>query len=309
LQVFGESLGLQAAEQARRMEDEGFDGLVAVDHFFSARAPSPPRWRVEPLVALGAAAASTSRITLAAMVMNVNFHHPAVIAHGIASVDQLSRGRAELGLGSGWYRPEHVAFGIPWGPGPERTERLLEAARVCRTMLENRGVVSHHGAHFQVDNDVPWDWDTDARPVPVVIGGSREDLLVRAAEVANRIDLLHGKGQWHAAEAIDVILRKVRDQAAPRSSQVRISATITAVVVGASDAAAARARIAPALGGTPDLLHRDLLYVVGSDSDLFDRIETLHALGIDRIHVIPSGPDQRRTLDAVREMLAQIQCL
>lgn len=278
MQVFGESLGLEAAEQARRIEEQGYDGLVAVDHFFSARAASPPRWRVQPLVALGAAAAATSRITLAAMVMNVNFHHPAVIAHAIASLDQLSKGRAELGLGSGWYRPEHIAFGLPWGSPAARTERLLEAARVCRAMLENKGAVSHHGAHFQVDNHVAWEWDTSTRPVPVVIGGSRKELLVRAAEVANRVDLLEAKDQSRSAETTEALLRSIRDHAAAANNPLRVSATITATAGGGS-------------------------------ARLFDRIKTLHELGVDRIHVIPGGPEPRRTLAAVGEMLPDIHRL
>jgi alkanesulfonate monooxygenase SsuD/methylene tetrahydromethanopterin reductase-like flavin-dependent oxidoreductase (luciferase family) len=318
VQVFGESLGLDAAHQALRVEREGFDGLVAVDHFYSGRGSSPPRWRVEPVVALGVAAAVTSRITLAAMVMNVNFHHPAVIAHAMASLQEVSGGRAELGLGAGWYAPEHLSFGLPWGDAATRTERLLESAVVCRAMLEHRGVVTHRGAHFNVDNEVPWEWGGAGRTVPVAIGAARESLLYRAAEVVNRVDLLHvsidgapvvDEAHGRSADRVERLVQEVRSRAAAAGNSVKVSATLTSIVVSAADAASVRERLAPSLHSSPNLLERDLLYVIGSQDDLLRRIGALAALGVDRIHVIPGQADSGQTLDAVREMLADIQGL
>lgn len=316
MQVFGESLGLEAARQAREAEAQGFDGVVAVDHFYSARSPAPPRWRIEPLVALGAAASATTRITLAAMVMNVNFHHPAVIAHAMASLDQLSGGRAELGLGAGWYAPEHVAFGLPWGSGGQRTARLLESAAICRAMLEHRGVVAHRGQFFQVESAVAWEWDPKGRSVPVAIGGASEGLLCRAAEVANRVDLLHSSVDGmpvvdpdHArpAERVASLVEAVHSRAAAAGNSVNVSATLTAVVVPQGGAASARGRLAGALRSTSALLERDLLYAVGTQHELLTKIRALAALGVDRVHVIPGQPEPQRTLAAVREMLKDIQ--
>lgn len=318
MEVFGESLGVGAARQARRIEEEGFDGLVAVDHFFSGRPLAAPAWRVEPMVALGAAAAATTRITLAAMVMNANFHHPAVIAHAMASLQEVSGGRAELGLGSGWYAPEHVSFGLPWGDSAARTDRLLESAAVCRAMLEHRGLVSHRGAHFQVENSVAWAWDGGGRTVPVTIGGAHEALLCRAAEIVNRIDLLHANAggapivdevHSRSAAAVERLVRAVRSSAAEAGNSVKVSATLTGVVVEAHGGDAARASAAASLRSTPRLLEQDLLYVIGTQRELLGKIEALAALGIDRIHVIPGPREPARTLAAVREMLADLQRL
>ncbi len=317
MEVFGEALGVDAARQARDAEADGFDGLVAVDHFFSGRPGAPPTWKVEPLVALGAAAAVTSRIRLAAMVLNVNFHHPAVIAHGMASLNELSGGRAEVGLGCGWYEPEHAAFGLPWDEHPRRVDRLIEAAMVCRGMLENRGVISHHGSHFDVDNDVAWDWP-DRTPVPVIIGGSGATLLRRAAEVANRIDLLHSSIRGRAAvdaahscseERLERLLGSVRASASAAGNSIRFSASVTAAIVDPGDARAVRERLAPELNSTPPLLESDLLYVVGSEQDLLDRLSSLAQLGVDRVHVIPAGPQPSRAAASVKRMLEDIQRL
>jgi alkanesulfonate monooxygenase SsuD/methylene tetrahydromethanopterin reductase-like flavin-dependent oxidoreductase (luciferase family) len=318
VQVFGESLGGDAAQQARIAEQQGFDGLVAVDHFFSGRAPASPRWRVEPLVALGVAAAATSRITLAAMVMNVNFHHPAVIAHAMATLQELSGGRAELGLGAGWYAPEHLAFGLPWGNGPTRTERLIESAVVCRAMLEHRGVLTHRGVNFQIDNGVPWELGGSAQCVPVAIGAARESLLYRAAEVVNRVDLLHvgsdgtpvvDETNGRSSERLRHLLDRMHSHAEAAGNSIKVSATLTAVVVPAVDSVSTREQLATSLATAPRLLERDLLYVVGSQEELLRKIEALAALGVDRVHVIPGQPNPRQTLEAVREMLAEIQRL
>lgn len=315
MEVFGESLGLEAARQARDAEALGFDGIVAVDHFFSARPDAVAKWRIEPLIALGAAAATTTRIKLAAMVMNVNFRHPAVIAHAIASLNELSGGRAELGLGCGWYAPEHTAFGLPWDDARARADRLIEAARVCRAMLEHRGAVSHHGANFDVENAVEWPWRPH-QPVPVVIGGSSPSLLSRAAEVANRIDLLHASvagrpvvddAHSRSEERVERLLETTRTSAMAAGNRIAVSASITAAVVAQDEARATRDRMAPELRSTPALLDGDLLYVVGSGDDLLNKIRSLGRLGVDRVHVIPAGPEPSRATAAVREMLRDIQ--
>lgn len=315
MQVFGESLGFQPGPQAREAEAQGYDGLVAVDHFYSARAPAQPSWRIEPLVALGAAAATTSRIRLAAMVINANFHHPSVIAHAMWSLDRLSGGRAELGLGGGWYAPEHTAFGLPWGAASERVARLLECATVCRAMFEGRGVVSHRGDHFQVESSVPW-LDGADHVVPVVIGGSRRALLCRGAEVANRIDLLHAsvdgipaidEGSGASEANLVALLHAVRDHASAAGNPIKVSATLTAVVARPGAGKASRVEFASQYGTTVALLEKDLLYVVGEQEDLLAKVSALAALGVDRVHFIPGPLDQARTAEALREMLPAIQ--
>ncbi len=252
------------------------------------------------------------------MVMNVNFHHPAVIAHAMATLQELSGGRAELGLGGGWYAPEHVAFGLPWGDGATRTERLLESAVVCRAMLEHRGVVTHRGTYFPIENEVPWEWGGAAQCVPVAIGAARESLLYRAAEVVNRVDLLHvrvdgtpvvDETHGRSSERVQNLLDRMHSRAGSAGNSIKVSATLTAVVVPAIDAVSARKQLAASLASAPRWLERDLLYVIGSQDELLRKIEALAALGVDRVHVIPGQPNSHQTLAAVREMLADIQRL
>jgi alkanesulfonate monooxygenase SsuD/methylene tetrahydromethanopterin reductase-like flavin-dependent oxidoreductase (luciferase family) len=87
------------------------------------------------LSALGAAAAVTARLHVGSMVLDNDFRHPAMVAHEAASLHHVSGGRFELGLGAGWYQPEHAAAGIPFDPPGQRIDRLEEALAVIRRLL------------------------------------------------------------------------------------------------------------------------------------------------------------------------------
>ena len=120
---------------------------------------------------------------------------------------------------------------------------------------------------------------------------------------------MQGAYQFSVCVSDQQLIDAVRSHANAAGNSIKVSATLTAVVVPESEAAAARERLAPSLQSSPALLERDLLYVIGSQSELLRRLEALAALGVDRVHVIPGQPNPRQTLDAVREMLADIQRL
>src|SRR6476646_10498209 len=108
---------------AKATEDLGFDAFFRSDHYLAIGGDggvgSTDAW-----VTLGALARETSRIRLGTMVSPVTFRLPGVLAITVAQVDQMSGGRVELGLGTGWYDAEHTAYGIPFPPLRERFARL-----------------------------------------------------------------------------------------------------------------------------------------------------------------------------------------
>src|SRR5215204_3254619 len=104
-------------ELARKVEDLGFSSLVMQDHFGAQMAPLP---------ALVAAGAVTSRIRLGTLVLDNDFRHPAAMAKEAATVDVLSGGRLELGLGAGWMLPDYAKTGIEYASASERFGRLRE---------------------------------------------------------------------------------------------------------------------------------------------------------------------------------------
>jgi alkanesulfonate monooxygenase SsuD/methylene tetrahydromethanopterin reductase-like flavin-dependent oxidoreductase (luciferase family) len=102
------------------------------------------------------------------------------------------------------------------------------------------------------------------------------------------------------------LLEAVRARASAAGNSVKVSATLTAVVVGSGAGKATRGRLAAQYKTTEALLARDLLYVVGEQQELLEKIAVLAQLGVDRVHVIPGPVDQPRTAAALREMLSAI---
>jgi probable F420-dependent oxidoreductase len=171
--------GRQLVETARRAESTGYTGLVLPDHLVPQHAPIP---------LLATVAAATERLRIGTFVLNVNLRHPAVLAQDLATLDVLSGGRLDIGIGAGWNRPEHDAIGLPFDRVGTRIERLAEAVAVLKGCFGD-GPFSYSGKHFTIR-------DYDARPDPVqrphpplFIGGGGRRLLAFAAEQADIVGL------------------------------------------------------------------------------------------------------------------------
>src|SRR4249919_4405003 len=115
--TFGVHTGLQNTTIAElqslwlRIEDLGFDWISIWDHFYAADGTGNPHC-LEAVASHAALAATTSRVRCGSLVYSVGYRHPAVLANAMATIDQLSGGRAELGLGAGWSQIEYDAYGI-----------------------------------------------------------------------------------------------------------------------------------------------------------------------------------------------------
>lgn len=174
--TFGVHTGVQNTTVAelvrlwRDAEDQGFDSVSVWDHFYSSDLRS---YDCHEAVSLHAAlACHTSRVRCGCLVYSAGYRHPAVLAKAAATIDHLSGGRAEIGLGAGWAEAEYVAFGIPFPPLAERFDLLDEAAAAVRALLHD-GVATADGAHVTLR-----DARLEPRPVqaalPVWIGGAGE---------------------------------------------------------------------------------------------------------------------------------------
>jgi F420-dependent oxidoreductase-like protein len=166
----------------RRAEDLGFDSVTVWDHLYSSDLSS---YDCHEAVALHAAlAATTSRVRCGCLVYCAGYRHPGVLAKAVATIDHLSGGRAEIGLGAGWAEAEYRAFGIPYPPAGERLDLLDEVAGAVRALLHD-GVATVDGRHVRLDGA-----RCEPRPlqdrVPVWIGGAGERRT--AAIVARHAD-------------------------------------------------------------------------------------------------------------------------
>jgi probable F420-dependent oxidoreductase len=135
----GEISFADAAGWARRAEVLGFDSVWVSDHFFYSfaryGADAAPIASLEPLTSLAGIAAVTHRVRLGTLVLCSAFRHPALLARIAASIDLLSDGRLDLGLGAGWMREEFDAFGYRFGTAGERFEALEESLDVVRRLF------------------------------------------------------------------------------------------------------------------------------------------------------------------------------
>src|SRR3954447_11222686 len=114
---------------AQHAEELGFDAFFRSDHFLTMGGHGRPG-PTDSWITLGALAVQTSRIRLGTLVTSATFRLPGPLAIGVAQVDQMSGGRVELGLGAGWFRPEHAAYGVPFPPVGERFDRLTEQLEI-----------------------------------------------------------------------------------------------------------------------------------------------------------------------------------
>lgn len=165
------------ARAARAAEAAGFDVFQVADHVGA---------QLSPLVALASAAAATSTIGLGTLVLNNDLHHPVVLAQEVATLDQLSDGRVELGLGAGHSFTEYAAMGLPFDPPRVRKERLAEAAELLRALLDGEAV-HHEGAHYAVAD--PQTLRPAQAHVPLLIGVNGRAALDHAARHADTIGL------------------------------------------------------------------------------------------------------------------------
>ena len=238
--------GTNWAERARRVEQLGYSMLVVPDHFRDHLAPVP---------ALVAAALATTRLRVGSLVFSNDFRHPAVLAKEAATIDVLSGGRFELGLGGGWLRAEYDQAGIRFDAPGTRIERLEEAVTIIKGLLAGERV-TFAGRHYTIA-------DLEGRPTPVqrphppiAIGGGGRRTLSLAAREASIVGLVprarrDGSG-LDLNDLNDAATREklewVRSAAGARFDSLEINALIQAVAVAdqrmaAADQLAARFKV------------------------------------------------------------------
>ena len=172
-------------DHIRRIEQSGVDTVLIRDHI--AAAPFGPQ--LAPLAMAATAAAHTTRLRVGTMVLSNDYLHPALVAHEAATIDWLSGGRLELGLGAGWLRGEYDQMGISFDAARTRIARLEEAARVIAALLAGE-TVTLHGTHYTIDSlHLPIMPIQRPRP-PLVIGGGGPKMLALAARRADIVGIL-----------------------------------------------------------------------------------------------------------------------
>ena len=169
----------------RAAEASGFDTVLVMDHFYQLPGlGNPDDYMLEAYTLLGGLAAATSTIRLGALVTGNTYRNPAILAKSVTTLDIVSGGRAQLGIGSGWFELEHDSFGIEFGTFTERFEKLEEAIAIILPMLrDERPAIA--GRHYTITEAI--NQPAPISKIPVMIGGSGERKTLRM--VAQYADL------------------------------------------------------------------------------------------------------------------------
>src|ERR1700724_1405399 len=159
----------ELVERVQFAEARGFDGAWVFDHstplYGDPNGPCLEAWTL-----LAGLAALTSRIRLGVLVTGITYRHPSILATQAITVDHISNGRLEIGIGTAWHQPEHEALGIPFPPIKERAERLEEGVQAIR-LLMTKDRASFSGQHYRL---------LDARYYPRTLYRAHSPPLVRA---------------------------------------------------------------------------------------------------------------------------------
>jgi probable F420-dependent oxidoreductase len=286
--------GPALAKTARRAESMGYSAIVIPDHLIEQLSPVP---------ALAAIAAATTTLRIGTFVLNNELRHPAVLAQDLASVDVLSGGRLEIGLGAGWNRPEFDAIGLPFEAVDRRVGRLEESVAVLKGLFAD-GPFTFHGEHYTIT-----DYDAQPKPAqrphpPLLIGGGGRRTLTLAARDADIIGLapriLTRAGSEPASEPASLTFAAtqekvgwVREAAGERFDDLELNVyPSTWPIVVTDDPRAEAARVIGHLSGRAevDLTVDEILdsphLFIGSIDGLVEKFQALRErLGISSIMV------------------------
>jgi probable F420-dependent oxidoreductase len=182
------------AEQARKAEDLGYSAILMPDHFDDQLAPTP---------AIMAAADATTTLRVGTLVYDNDYRHPLLLAKEAATIDLLSGGRLELGLGAGWKREDYDESGIGYDPPGVRLDRFAEGLAVIKGLLSAEGPFSYEGRHYKVREHTPTPRPQQRPRPPITIGGGARRVLTLAAQEADivsiNVDLRSGTAGPEAA--------------------------------------------------------------------------------------------------------------
>jgi probable F420-dependent oxidoreductase len=215
---------------ARWVEALGYATLNLPDHLTDRFAPLP---------ALASAAAATTRLRVGTLVLNNDFRHPVLVAREAATLDLLSEGRFELGLGAGYMKSEYDEAGLRFERGGGRVERLAESVVIVKRLFEEEPV-TFNGRHYQVTDHALFPRPRQRPRPPVLIGGNGPRLLTLAATEADIVGLTGitfdrgGGGREFSGfrpAGVDERVELVRKTAGPRFDQLELSALVQRVIL------------------------------------------------------------------------------
>ena len=271
-----------AAQTAERL---GFEAIFTSDHYFSVQG-SRDRGSSDAWTNLAGLAAVTSTIRLGTLVSPVTFREPAVLAKAAVTVDRISGGRVEIGMGAGWWEEEHRTHGFGFPPVGERFDRLEEQLEIVHGLL-TEDVVDFAGRHYRLEGAPFAPKGVQTPHPPIIVGGDGGPRLARlVSRWADEFNTVSGP-----PESVRARFLRVRDRldADGRDPSTLTTSLMTWCYVGATEAEAlerierARARAMRAGRFEDELTTLRDECIVGSPAQAIERLREYEAAGVQRI--------------------------
>ncbi len=253
---------------ARRCEDRGYAVLTMPDHFDDSLAPMP---------ALSVAAAVTEDLRVGALVFDNDYKHPVVLAKELATLDLLSDGRLEIGIGAGWMATDYEQSGIPYDAPGVRVDRFEEGLTIIRRAMSGERF-DHDGTHYRITGYTGSPVPVQRPCPPILIGGGGKRVLGIAARQA---DIVGINATMHAgrvgpeafatmtAEAVDDKVAVARAAAGGRADEIEWN--IRAFIVNLTDDRAGTcSAIAAMIGAEASMVEQTPFALVGSPASIVE---------------------------------------
>jgi probable F420-dependent oxidoreductase len=262
--------GMSWPDSALRLESLGYSTLVVPDHLHEG---------LGPITAMATAVTATTTLKVAPMVLNIDLRHPAVLAREMASIDILSAGRLEVGLGAGYNPLDYQRAGIDMDPPGTRVDRLIEHATVLKSLWGEQPT-TFEGVHYRIH-----DLDGTPKPFtpggpPLLVAGGGRRMLGFAAQHADivgvNVALPSAPDEATARDglpaSIDRKFEQIRQDAGDRFDDIEFTAWISICRV-TDDGTAIAARLSARLGAPADLVLASPFILVGTKEEIIDRLQ------------------------------------
>lgn len=263
--------GMSWADSARKAEALGYSTLFLPDHFGDQLAPVP---------AMMAAADATTELNVGALVFDNDYKHPVVMAKEIATIDQLSGGRVEFGLGSGWMKSDYDESGIPYDEPKVRVERFFEGVEIIKGLWSDEPV-TFEGEHYTITGHNGLPKPTRPGGPPLLIGGGAPRMLRFAGAHADIVGVnpsIHSgaidgdAARDAAADRFDQKIAWVREGAGDRFDDLELNVLVFLAQV-TDDAPALAEMMAPMFSATPEMMMETPSAVFGTVDAICDALE------------------------------------
>lgn len=256
---------------AQRAEELGFSAVTLPDHFTDQAAP---------LIGLTAAAMATTTLRVLPLVLANDYRHPLVLAKELASLDALSGGRLDFGIGAGWMISDYEAGGMDYDSPGTRIRRLRESVDVLRQLLAGDDV-SFEGEFYSIKGALAQPLPVQDGGIPLMLAGGKQKMLTLAGEKADIVGFNPGltagviderAGRTATAERTDEKLTWIRDGAGTRIDSIELQTRIHVAVI-TDDRDKVASELAPLLGLTPQEALESPHALVGTIKQCIDEVK------------------------------------